>query len=68
MGGHFLRHFIQMHRDIIVREQAVGANFLNTRPFGNVLNLVFSLVNLIQVFLNGSGNKLRSIAFIGLTQ
>ena len=57
-----------MHRDIIVCEQAMGTYFLDTRALGNVLNIVFPLVNLIQVFFNGTGNELRSIAFIGLPQ
>ena len=57
-----------MHGYIFICEQAMGTDFLDTRTLRNVLNIVLPLINLIQIFFNGSGNKLRSISLIGITK
>ena len=64
MTRHFFCNLIQMHRYIFICEQTMGTDFLDTRTLCNVLNIVLSLINLIQIFLNGSSNKLRCIALV----
>ena len=68
MGRNLLRYLIQMHGYIFICEQAMGTDFFDARTLRNVLNIVFTLINLIQIFFNGSSNKLRSIALIGITK
>ena len=58
LGGHFCK----LHRDIRIGEQSVCAEFLDSWPGGDIIDIGLPSCYLVGIFFEGAGDKFRSVS------
>ena len=59
MGIQFLRYFIQLYLDAVIREQPMAAELFRSGPGADVVGIGFLVQDLMGIVFNGTGDKFR---------